>query len=111
MPRTAKIDPEVEALTQSAVTSIVRFHMLNKHVSFRDLAQKLSEAGIDANERNVRVKVARGEMQASFFLMCLKVLDCETISLEEVPKPRESVGLKSEVSSPKTRSPARSSVG
>jgi len=73
--------------------SIVRFHMMAKRVSFRDLAQMLNDAGIEENERNLRAKVARGEMQANYFLICMRLLGCEDILLRGTPVVLDDVSL------------------
>ena len=85
MPRTVKIDPEVQAVARITVTTMFRVYMAGSRVGFRELAERLNEAGIEENERNLRNKIARGEMQASFLLICLRLLGCDKIPLEGLP--------------------------
>jgi hypothetical protein len=91
MPRTVKIDPQVQVVARSTVMTIIRVNMVGSRVGFRELAERLNEAGIEENERNLRNKVARGEMQASFFLMCLRLLGCDKIPLEGLPLFRSDI--------------------
>jgi hypothetical protein len=65
--------------------------MTGTRVGFAELAKRLNAAGIEENERNLRNKIARGEMQASFFLICLRLLGCDYLSIREMPLLRDAV--------------------
>jgi hypothetical protein len=87
MPKTLKADARVQAQARISVTMLLKFLMLRGKVSFRDLAKKLNDHGFEENERNLRNKISKGEMQASLFLICLKLLGGKELSIQNLPLP------------------------
>jgi hypothetical protein len=70
---------------------LIRFLMLKEQVGYRDLVKMLNDAGVEENERNLRNKVSKGEMQATQFMICLKLLGGKQISIEDLPLLRRDV--------------------
>lgn len=74
MPRTHKVKAEVLDSVREESRKIIQRMMLDKDLTYRDLARLLNEVGVEENERNLRNKVARGEFSAAYMLLCLKVM-------------------------------------
>lgn len=68
---------------KSRVKGLLKAELKRRGLSYADLADKLSEIGIDDNERNVSNKIARGTFTAIFFIQCLEAIGCKTIHLDE----------------------------
>lgn len=83
MPRRLTADAAVEAEAKSWVRSLIRTEMARRGLTYRDLAEQLAAIGIEENERNIANKVARGELSAATFLLCLKGMGCDSVSLSD----------------------------
>lgn len=77
MPRTLKTNPDIEQALRRSVAARIRHAMIRDDVSFRDLAQRLNQLGFEENERNLRNKVGKGEMQAYYYALLLQIMDVE----------------------------------
>jgi hypothetical protein len=53
-------------------------------VTYKELADLLSQHGLEETETTITGKLARGTFAASFFLACLTVLEMETLRLEDL---------------------------
>jgi hypothetical protein len=53
---------------------IIRGEMARRGVTYAQLVERLSEIGVDENERNLRNKVSRGKFTAGFLLQCLSAI-------------------------------------
>jgi hypothetical protein len=67
---------------QAQVKGILKAELKRRNVSYADLAKKLSDVGIDDNERNIANKIARGSFTAVFFVQCLEAIGCQTLHLD-----------------------------
>lgn len=65
------------------VKGILKAELKRRHVGYRELAEKLGEAGIEESERNIANKIARGSFTAVFFVQCLRAIGCHTVHLDE----------------------------
>lgn len=86
MPRLRSRNAEATETTRKWVTALVRSEMTHKGVGYRELAQKLTELGLDESERNLRNRTARGELSASIFLACMYVLKADPIDVPNLPR-------------------------
>jgi hypothetical protein len=68
---------------QAQVKGILKAELKRRNVSYADLAKRLSDVGIDDNERNIANKIARGSFTAVFFVQCLEAIGCRTIHFDE----------------------------
>jgi len=66
--------------------------MARESLSYRELAERLTAVGLEENERNIANKVARGELSAATFLLCLKVMGTTRLNLDLVPLSAEVAG-------------------
>ena len=72
---------DTEAVAQ--VKNILKAELKRRGLSYRDLAEKLGEAGIQETERNMANKIARGTFTAAFFVQCLTAIGATTVRLDE----------------------------
>ena len=70
---------------------LLKAELKRRGVSYRDLAERLTQAGTPESERNLTNKISRGGFTASFLLQCLRVIGCDTVDLRHLPQP-EIVG-------------------
>ena len=63
------------------VVGILKAELKRRHLSYRDLAEKLEVIGIHDSERNITNKVNRGTFTAAFFVQCMEAIGCHTIRL------------------------------
>jgi hypothetical protein len=68
---------------QAHVKGILKAEIKRRHLSYRDLAEKLSTMGIPENEGNIRTKISRGGFTAVFFVQCLEAVGAHTIHLDQ----------------------------
>ena len=73
---------DTEAVAQ--VKNILKAELKRRGLSYRDLAEKLGEAGIQETERNLANKIARGTFTAAFFVQCLTAIGATTIRLDDL---------------------------
>ena len=57
--------------------------MARRGMTYKQLAAKLAELGVDDTAVNIRNKVARGGFSAAFLVQCLRAMGCRQISLVE----------------------------
>lgn len=63
--------------------NLLKSELKRKGVSYRELAERLTENGIPESERNIANKIARGGFTAAFFVQCLTVIGSQTLRLED----------------------------
>ena len=68
---------------QDRVKGILKAELARRHISYRDLADRLTAIGVRDNERNIANKLSRGTFTAAFFIQCLDAIDCRTLLLKE----------------------------
>lgn len=61
--------------------NILKGELKRRGVTYRQLAERLAERGVQETERNLNNKISRGGFTAGFFLLCLDAINAETISL------------------------------
>ena len=67
---------------QARVKNLLKAELKRRGVSYRELAARLEGMGVHDSERNINNKISRGGFTAVFFLQCLSVIGCRTLSLE-----------------------------
>jgi uncharacterized protein DUF6471 len=66
------------------VKAILKSELKRRNVSYKELADKLAEMGIQETERNINNKISRGGFTAVFFVECLVAIGCTTLRLEDI---------------------------
>lgn len=61
--------------------NILKGELKRRGVTYAKLAERLGELGVAENERNLNNKISRGGFTAGFFVMCLRAIGCNTVSL------------------------------
>jgi 3-mercaptopyruvate sulfurtransferase SseA len=69
---------------QRHVKGILKAELKRRHISYKELAEKLKEIGVSETERNIANKIARGSFTAVFFTQCLSAIGCHAVHLDEV---------------------------
>ena len=64
------------------VVGMLEAELKRRHLSYRDLAEKLEAIGVHDSERNITNKVNRGTFTAAFFVECLVAIGCHTLHLD-----------------------------
>lgn len=65
------------------VKGILKAELKRRNISYRQLAEKLAEIGVNESERNLNNKISRGGFTAVFFVQCLVAIGCSTLRLED----------------------------
>ena len=65
------------------VKGLLKAELKRRNVSYKDLAEKLSDLGIEETERNIANKIARGSFTAVFLVQCLSAIGCRAIRLDD----------------------------
>lgn len=65
------------------VKNILKAELKRKGVSYRHLAERLTDSGIPETERNLANKIARGTFTAAFFVQCLSAIGVSSLRLDE----------------------------
>ena len=67
---------------QNRVKGILKAELARRHISYRDLADKLGAIGVRDNERNIANKLSRGTFTAAFFVEVFDAIGCRTLRLD-----------------------------
>jgi len=65
------------------VKGLLRAEMARRHLSYKDLVEKLAAIGIQETEANLRNKISRGGFTAVFLVQCLTAIGAHTLRLHE----------------------------
>jgi len=71
----------VERGWSDQVRGLLKAELKKRNVSYKQLAEKLGELGINETDRNIANKLARGGFSAVFLVQCLSAIGCETLHL------------------------------
>lgn len=63
---------------------ILKAEIARRHLTYKDLVDKLFVIGIEESEANLRNKISRGRFSATFFVQVLVAIGAHTVRLEEV---------------------------
>lgn len=62
---------------------LLRAEMARRHVSYKDLVERLAGIGVKETEANLRNKISRGGFTAVFLIQCLFSLGCTVVRLDD----------------------------
>ncbi|WP_332765953.1 DUF6471 domain-containing protein [Phenylobacterium sp.] len=65
----------------SHAKNLLKGELKRKGMSYRQLAERLTEMNIPENERNIANKISRGGFTAAFFLQCLEAMEIDNLRL------------------------------
>lgn len=69
---------------QARVKGLLKAELKRRNVSYRQLAEKLTEMGIPETELNIKNKISRGGFTAVFMVQCLVAIGCNAINLDHI---------------------------
>ena len=61
---------------------LIRAEMKRRSLSYADLANRMQELGLAANERTLANKIAVGGFSAAFFLQCMEAIGTKHLQLD-----------------------------
>jgi len=76
--------PEKEKEYAEKVRRFLKAELKRADVSYKELADRLTNHGLVETETGIASKLARGTFSATFLLACLAVLEIEGMSLESL---------------------------
>ena len=68
---------------QEFAKNLLKAELKRHGVTYRDLAARLKEIGLEETERNLANKISRGGFSAVFFLECLDAAGCTSLRLSD----------------------------
>lgn len=66
---------------------LLKSELKKRNISYRELAERLTEMGQPETERNIANKISRGGFTAAFLLQCLRAVGCDNVELRHLPEP------------------------
>ncbi len=61
---------------------ILKAEIARRHLTYKDLVEKLRAIGVSETEANLRNKISRGGFSAAFFLQCLNAIGAHTLHFQ-----------------------------
>lgn len=77
----ARKDDPVTQEYETRAKNLLKGELKRKGITYAQLAEKLSEIGVQENERNLNNKISRGGFSAAFLLQCLRAMDADQVQL------------------------------
>lgn len=68
---------------ETRAKNLLKGELKRRGISYAQLAEKLTAAGIPETERNLNNKISRGGFTAAFLLQCLEAIGARNLSLAE----------------------------
>lgn len=68
---------------QDRVKGILKSELKRRNLSYKQLAEKLEEIGVQETELNIKNKISRGGFTAVFFVQCLVAIGAQTARLAD----------------------------
>ncbi len=62
---------------------ILKAEIARRHLTYRDLVERLAAMGTAETEANLRNKISRGGFSAGFFVQCLVAIGAHSVRLHE----------------------------
>ena len=66
---------------EAKAKNLLKGELKRRGVSYKQLAEKLAELGVQETERNLNNKISRGGFTTAFFIECLEAIGCSEINL------------------------------
>jgi hypothetical protein len=63
---------------------ILKAEIVRRHLTYREVVERLATHGVTETEANLRNKISRGGFSAAFFLQTLTAIGAHTVRLHEV---------------------------
>ncbi len=63
--------------------NLLKAELKRKGITYRQIAEKLAEIGVQETELNLNNKISRGGFTAAFLLQCLDSIGAQSLRLED----------------------------
>ena len=60
---------------------ILKVEIAKQELTYKELAAKLNELGVNYKESDITARLSRGSFSAAFFIQCLKAMGAKNIEL------------------------------
>ena len=67
---------------EAKAKNVLKGELKRRGLTYRQLAEKLAEIGVQENERNLNNKISRGGFSAAFLLQCLEAVGVREVRLD-----------------------------
>jgi hypothetical protein len=68
---------------ETKVKNLLKGELKRRGITYAQLAAKLSDIGVQENERNLNNKISRGGFTAAFLVQCLDAIGAQVLRLED----------------------------
>jgi hypothetical protein len=83
MMRFASEAKRMEKDWNAEVKGILKAEIARRHMTYKDVVEKLAAIGVTETEANLRNKISRGGFSAAFFAQTLVAIGVHTVRLHE----------------------------
>jgi uncharacterized protein DUF6471 len=67
----------------SEAKGILKAEIARRHLTYKDVVERLAAVDVKETEANLRNKISRGGFSAGFFVSCLTAIGAHTVRLHE----------------------------
>lgn len=67
---------------ETRAKNLLKGELKRRGITYAQLAERLSEIGVQENERNLNNKISRGGFTAAFMIQCLVSIGCRDVRLD-----------------------------
>jgi len=83
MTKATPLETGMERDWNAEAKGILKAEIARRHLTYKDLVEKLATVGAQESEANLRNKISRGGFSAAFFVQCLTAIGAHTVRLHE----------------------------
>ena len=73
-----------EGTWEDRAKRFLKAELKRAEISYKELAERLKEHGLEETEASIASKLSRGTFAATFFLASLVAIGCEAVRLEDI---------------------------
>jgi len=77
------LEASMEDRWNKEAKGILKAELARRHLTYRDLVEKLAAVDVSESEANLRNKISRGGFSAGFFVSCLTAIGAHSVRLHE----------------------------
>jgi hypothetical protein len=81
--RVSFLETAMERDWNSEAKGILKAEIARRHLTYKDVVEKMAALGDTETEANLRNKISRGGFSAGFFVSCLTAIGAHTVRLHE----------------------------
>jgi hypothetical protein len=77
------LEASMEDRWNKEAKGILKAELARRHLTYKDLVEKLAAVDVAETEANLRNKISRGGFSAGFFVSCLTAIGAHSVRLHE----------------------------